>query len=622
MKAKRILFLACCLVWGWNVYSQSDAETSIINAQNSYALNQENITKRVHLSDASELIGYNIYRNGETINESPITETNYVDTSVEQGMYLYQVTALYTEGESDGTNIVEVIIDTLAKARQYVLVEKGTGTWCPYCPGAALGIDDLLANGKKVLPVAYHSGDSYENSDALSRLTMYGVGSFPTVIFDGVSRMEGGSPNQSLYSYYLPLYEEHIAIPTSIDFVVTGTHTGNAYSLNITAQSNFLTDNSNLVLHAAVVEDHIPEAWQGLTEVNGVCRKMIPDSQGSPISFSEDSIQQVSLNFDWENTWVKDNSMVVIFIQNTETNEVINTTKIDINEILDSKFSTEIKGRTGLYAPSNLVAEHDITSPIVTLSWTAPSTAGEGWIQWDDGQNASAVGSDQSPLQFDVAAKWDSEDLAPLKEMMITKVAFFPTSSSCNYSIRIWNNMNESPILDDEVSVVVGEWNEFILSDSIYLETFNELWVGYHNINTQADYSAGIDNGPAVTGKGDFVRLYEGGSPGSWDNISALGIDNNWNIKFYIEPKTTVGVNDIVSLSANIYPNPAKESLNISSKSIIETVTIYNINGQKLLEEPVFNYTHRINTAGFEAGVYLIQIESKGERITRKIIVQ
>src|SRR5690554_5364854 len=109
MKAKRILFLACCLVWGWNVYSQSDAETSIINAQNSYALNQENITKRVHLSDASELIGYNIYRNGETINESPITETNYVDTSVEQGMYLYQVTALYTEGESDGTNIVEVI---------------------------------------------------------------------------------------------------------------------------------------------------------------------------------------------------------------------------------------------------------------------------------------------------------------------------------------------------------------------------------------------------------------------------------------------------------------------------------------------------------------------------------
>ena len=31
--------------------------------------------------------------------------------------------------------------------REKVLVEVGTGTWCGYCPGAAMGIDDLIANG-------------------------------------------------------------------------------------------------------------------------------------------------------------------------------------------------------------------------------------------------------------------------------------------------------------------------------------------------------------------------------------------------------------------------------------------------------------------------------------------
>ena len=32
-------------------------------------------------------------------------------------------------------------------SRDKVVVEVGTGTWCTYCPGAAMGIDDLISNG-------------------------------------------------------------------------------------------------------------------------------------------------------------------------------------------------------------------------------------------------------------------------------------------------------------------------------------------------------------------------------------------------------------------------------------------------------------------------------------------
>ena len=31
--------------------------------------------------------------------------------------------------------------------RDKVIVEIGTGTWCQYCPGSAMGADDLIANG-------------------------------------------------------------------------------------------------------------------------------------------------------------------------------------------------------------------------------------------------------------------------------------------------------------------------------------------------------------------------------------------------------------------------------------------------------------------------------------------
>jgi hypothetical protein len=37
--------------------------------------------------------------------------------------------------------------------RNYVLVEIATGTWCGYCPGAALGADDLIENhGPAIYP--------------------------------------------------------------------------------------------------------------------------------------------------------------------------------------------------------------------------------------------------------------------------------------------------------------------------------------------------------------------------------------------------------------------------------------------------------------------------------------
>lgn len=74
-----------------------------------------------------------------------------------------------------------------------VLVEIGTGTWCGYCPGAALGADELVANGKEVAVIEYHAGDSYQISAGADRINFYGITAFPTSVFDGNERYEGGS---------------------------------------------------------------------------------------------------------------------------------------------------------------------------------------------------------------------------------------------------------------------------------------------------------------------------------------------------------------------------------------------------------------------------------------------
>ena len=43
--------------------------------------------------------------------------------------------------------------------RENVVVEIATGTWCQYCPGAAMGADDLISNGHDVAVIEYHGGD-------------------------------------------------------------------------------------------------------------------------------------------------------------------------------------------------------------------------------------------------------------------------------------------------------------------------------------------------------------------------------------------------------------------------------------------------------------------------------
>ena len=60
--------------------------------------------------------------------------------------------------------------------RQMVLAEDFTSTLCTYCPGAAMGMDDLLANGKFVAVIAEHSNygnnDPYKNTYSLARNAM------------------------------------------------------------------------------------------------------------------------------------------------------------------------------------------------------------------------------------------------------------------------------------------------------------------------------------------------------------------------------------------------------------------------------------------------------------------
>jgi photosystem II stability/assembly factor-like uncharacterized protein len=61
----------------------------------------------------NEIIGYNVYRNDIMINSDIVIEQNYTDTELPIGSFEYFVTAVYSGGESDPSNIVEVVVTDL-----------------------------------------------------------------------------------------------------------------------------------------------------------------------------------------------------------------------------------------------------------------------------------------------------------------------------------------------------------------------------------------------------------------------------------------------------------------------------------------------------------------------------
>jgi hypothetical protein len=82
------------------------------------------------------------------------------------------------------------------------------------------------------------------------------------------------------------------------------------------------------------------------------------------------------------------------------------------------------------------------------------------------------------------------------------------------------------------------------------------------------------------------------------------------------------GIKETGLSMTSIFPNPAKEVVNITSDFTIHAVTVYNFTGQIVSSENVNGNVHQINTSGFRPGIYIFHVHTSNGTAMERIVVQ
>jgi len=270
-----------------------------------------------------------------TVLATGVTTTSHTHVAPYPGTYTYAVKAHYNLlGYSQQSNTDSATIAGGVQ-RNLVLLEEGTGTWCPYCPGAAMGLEQLFDEGHEIAVIAYHEGDPYETSESLNRLSYYSITSYPSVLFDGGNIVEGGNATLSMYSSYRPLFDAKILVPSlhslTLDVEQTGTTT---FTATVLAQQFSDYYPGPFKLYGVLTESSIMVNWQNQNHLDFVFRKIFPSTSGITVDFSGSTIFSTTIDFEINSSWVKDNCEFIVFMQYDNNKTVLQTAKVDMSTVI------------------------------------------------------------------------------------------------------------------------------------------------------------------------------------------------------------------------------------------------------------------------------------------------
>lgn len=490
--------------------------------------------------------------------------------------------------------LLSVLLFGQSVQREMVVLEKGTGTWCTWCPSAAVGAEQLLENGCQVAIVSNHNGDSYANAYSNARNSMYQITGYPTAVFDGKTKSSGGSTSGSTYPAYLPIYNTRYGVPSPVTLAMTVESTDNDYTATITIEKVDNISSGDLRLVFFVTESEIPKIWFNQTTVEHVNRLMVPDQNGTPVDFSSGDIQTVTLNFTLQSNWVVEHIEFIAALQNYEpgqpggtfVKEMLNGIKrgaIDLQVDFEAS-ETYIDKNTQVTFTSEVTGGYQGPVPI-EYEWFIPGAEPDYSTDENPTVNYWQCGPHDVTLVLNKGGQIDTV----VKE----------------------NYMQVGPV----VTISTDPGDTVCWYESITLDATNPDAVSY-------TWEPGGATSPTLEVWGSEV----GAGPHEFtvSLTSAGGCINEASHMIYFDECVGIG-EDNEQFDATVYPNPNQGTFRVDlSASSTQNVSLVLIDklGTTIYQEQAMTIEGKLSktlTLDLPAGSYFLIIRGEGSEILRKI---
>jgi len=532
-------------------------------------------------------------------------------------------------------------------AREKVLIELFTGVNCSYCPAAANGIKDMIAAGLDIAPAAIHtssfSSPQFYTPETNARAPYYGVTSYPTAWFDGVtSSVGGGGAGQSNYTQYLPKYNQRIGTQSQFTIALSYENVGgNDYVAHVAVEKVVSTTYNNVVFQLFLTESNIQYSWQGMTELNFVTRDMIPNQNGTPLDFSGSNIVEFELPFTLNPAWQKENCDLIGFVQNNTGKEVMQTKLVTMNTpeyTLDAELFSVMNVPdeicSGLLEPEVIIKNKGaeiLTSLNVNfeingvLIYTHPWSGSLAFTEKAHIQipEFSFELTEQNQINIFISDPNNGTDENPDNDLQSIE-AVYPEIVN-DYLILIMSTDNNPGETTWEVTDGAGEviktGGPYTVPNNFFRDTV--YFTGVPGCHRFVMHDAG-GNGLATY---YTLRSFVDGTLKTIGNGAAFGFNeaNEFSVDF------GVGLDETTTEtpSMDIFPNPvvrdAIVNFNIKQGSRV-AIELFDISGKKVnqLANQYYaagNHTIILNTSELNNGIYFLNLQSGDMLFTRKIAV-
>ena len=241
----------------------------------------------------------------------------------------------------------------------------------------------------------------------------------------------------------------------------------------------------------------------------------------------------------------------------------------------------------------------------------------EAWLEYDNAPFMTGIGLlSGEPIYW--GNMFTPAQLASYDGYQLTKIKMWDHTPYNGYVIIYQDNSDTCPmdIVYTQLYSVSGteDWVEIALDQPIDIDVTKNLWITFNNLDGEFTI-------PAADDCGDANSRWISTDGREWSDASTVGMPPfTWMIRGLLS-NDGVSVVELGAENAQVYPNPATSVLNVTANNMLN-VSVFDMTGREVCRQEVSGNNAEIQVADYEAGLYLVRIETMAGTIVKKVNVK